>query len=128
MTVTLDSKVEAFVAAPRKLFINGQWSDAASGKTFDNMFATSNAGTDVVVQQPESVNTDWGDTRERVPASVVDTASQVDGVAVAAGSLYTRSSAVLGTSIGMSPITATKGPCCVRLVSGGEIIEEEHPA
>jgi phenylacetaldehyde dehydrogenase len=35
MTVTLDSKVEEFIAAPRQLFINGQWTDAASGKTFD---------------------------------------------------------------------------------------------
>src|ERR1700735_1923035 len=35
MTVTLDRDVEAFVAAPRQLFINGQWADAASGKTFE---------------------------------------------------------------------------------------------
>jgi phenylacetaldehyde dehydrogenase len=34
MTVTLDKDVEAFVAAPRQLFINGRWTDAASGKTF----------------------------------------------------------------------------------------------
>jgi phenylacetaldehyde dehydrogenase len=35
MTVTLDSHVEEFVASPRQLFIDGQWSDAASGRTFD---------------------------------------------------------------------------------------------
>jgi phenylacetaldehyde dehydrogenase len=35
MTVTLDRDVEAFVAAPRQLFINGRWTDAASGKTFE---------------------------------------------------------------------------------------------
>jgi phenylacetaldehyde dehydrogenase len=34
VTVTLDRDVEAFVAAPRQLFINGRWTDAASGKTF----------------------------------------------------------------------------------------------
>src|SRR5215813_15164218 len=34
MTVTLDRNVEQFIGAPRQLFINGQWSDAASGKTF----------------------------------------------------------------------------------------------
>ena len=34
MTVTLDRDVEAFVATPRQLFINGQWCDAASGRTF----------------------------------------------------------------------------------------------
>jgi phenylacetaldehyde dehydrogenase len=35
MTVTLDRSVEEFIAAPRQLFIDGQWRDAASGKTFD---------------------------------------------------------------------------------------------
>src|SRR5579864_8777946 len=35
MTVTLDRNVEAFIGAPRQLFIDGQWTDAASGKTFD---------------------------------------------------------------------------------------------
>jgi phenylacetaldehyde dehydrogenase len=35
MTVTLDRNVEEFIAAPRKLFINGQWTEAASGKTFE---------------------------------------------------------------------------------------------
>src|ERR1700733_5751213 len=35
MTVTVDRTVEEFTAAPRKLFINGQWPDAASGKTIE---------------------------------------------------------------------------------------------
>src|SRR5271165_367784 len=35
MTVTLDKNTEAFIATPRQLFINGQWADAASGKTFE---------------------------------------------------------------------------------------------
>jgi phenylacetaldehyde dehydrogenase len=35
MTVTLDRNVEEFIGAPRQMFINGQWADAASGKTFD---------------------------------------------------------------------------------------------
>ena len=35
MTVTIDQSVEEFIAAPRQMFINGQWVDAASGKTFD---------------------------------------------------------------------------------------------
>jgi hypothetical protein len=33
MTVTVDRSVEEFTAAPRKLFIDGQWTEAASGKT-----------------------------------------------------------------------------------------------
>jgi phenylacetaldehyde dehydrogenase len=35
MTVTLDRNVEAFLGAPRQLFIDGQWADAASGATFE---------------------------------------------------------------------------------------------
>ena len=35
MTVTVDQTVEQFTATPTQLFINGQWSDAASGKTFE---------------------------------------------------------------------------------------------
>jgi phenylacetaldehyde dehydrogenase len=35
MTVTADQDVEQFTASPRQLFINGQWTDAASGKTFE---------------------------------------------------------------------------------------------
>src|SRR5215472_15261215 len=35
MTVTVDQTVEQFTASPRQLYINGQWTDAASGKTFE---------------------------------------------------------------------------------------------
>src|ERR1039457_4661295 len=35
MTVTLDRGVEQFLGTPHQLFINGQWVDAASGKTFE---------------------------------------------------------------------------------------------
>jgi phenylacetaldehyde dehydrogenase len=35
MTMTADKTVEEFTATPRKLFINGQWTNAASGKTFE---------------------------------------------------------------------------------------------
>src|SRR5579862_9956573 len=35
MTVTVDSRVEEFTSAPRKLFIDGQWTEAASGRTFE---------------------------------------------------------------------------------------------
>ena len=35
MTVTLDRSVEEFIGAPRQLFINGQWAEAVSGKTFE---------------------------------------------------------------------------------------------
>ncbi len=35
MTVTLERNVEEFLGTPRQLFINGQWADAASGRTFE---------------------------------------------------------------------------------------------
>jgi phenylacetaldehyde dehydrogenase len=35
MTVTLDRDVETFTRAPHQLFIDGQWTDAASGKSFE---------------------------------------------------------------------------------------------
>ena len=35
MTVTLDRDVETFIGTPRQLFIDGQWVNAASGKTFE---------------------------------------------------------------------------------------------
>src|ERR1035438_10475137 len=35
VNVTLDRDVETFTRAPRQLFINGKWADAASGKTFE---------------------------------------------------------------------------------------------
>ncbi|HEX3959627.1 MAG TPA: aldehyde dehydrogenase family protein [Trebonia sp.] len=41
MTVTVDRNVEEFTATARQLFINGQWTPAASGKTF----ATPNPAT-----------------------------------------------------------------------------------
>src|ERR1039457_30846 len=47
MTVTLDRNVEQFIGAPRQLFINGQWADAASGRTF----ATPNPATGETLAQ-----------------------------------------------------------------------------
>jgi phenylacetaldehyde dehydrogenase len=35
MTVTIDRSVQDFTTTPRKLFIDGEWVEAASGKTFD---------------------------------------------------------------------------------------------
>jgi phenylacetaldehyde dehydrogenase len=35
MSVALDKRVDDFIATKRQLFIDGQWVDAASGKTFD---------------------------------------------------------------------------------------------
>ena len=34
MTIALDKRVDDFIATDRKLFIDGEWVDAASGMTF----------------------------------------------------------------------------------------------
>jgi phenylacetaldehyde dehydrogenase len=47
MTVTVDRRVEEFTAAPRQLFIDGQWAPAASGKTFE----TPNPATGEILAQ-----------------------------------------------------------------------------
>jgi phenylacetaldehyde dehydrogenase len=65
MTVTVDRAVEEFTAAPQKLFINGQWTDAASGKTF----ATPNPATgetlaNVAEGDAEDVNRAVGAARQ----------------------------------------------------------------
>jgi phenylacetaldehyde dehydrogenase len=35
VTVTVDREVEQFISAPRKMFINGEWVEAATGQTFE---------------------------------------------------------------------------------------------
>jgi putative ABC transport system permease protein len=55
--------------------------------TFDSMFETANEGIDVVVQEPASVESDQGEIRERVPATIVEQIRSTEGVAAAAGSV-----------------------------------------
>ena len=57
MTVTLDRNVEAFVGAPRQLFIDGQWANAASGKTFETPNpATGETLAQVAEGEAEDIN------------------------------------------------------------------------
>jgi phenylacetaldehyde dehydrogenase len=35
MTLTLDRKVQDFISTPRQMYVGGQWTDAASGRTFE---------------------------------------------------------------------------------------------
>ena len=56
------------------------------GKTFDDLFADVNAGTDAVVRRAETVETEFGDDqRGAISADLVDTVSTVDGVAEVEG-------------------------------------------
>lgn len=57
------------------------------GKSFDGLFESANAGVDVVVQQPETIEAEFGDVRERIPAETLAAIQDVDGVRAAAGSL-----------------------------------------
>jgi putative ABC transport system permease protein len=103
------------------------------GKTFDNMFATGNAGTDVIVQQPETVDAEWGDARERVPASALATIGSVEGVESVAGNIQGFAQLVkadgtvgsldgLGVTVGanwiadptLNPFTLAEGEAPVR--------------
>ena len=57
------------------------------GKTFDNVFAQANQGTDVVVQQLPTPGAGSSDVRARIPADTLATIRGVDGVAAAEGSI-----------------------------------------
>jgi putative ABC transport system permease protein len=56
-------------------------------RTFNGIFTTANEGIDVVVQQPEAIDGEFTEVRERVPADVVDQVRAVNGVSAAAGSV-----------------------------------------
>src|SRR5258705_1846844 len=65
MTVTVDRSVEEFTAAPRKLFIDGQWTDAASGKTFETPNpATGETLANVAEGDAEDINRAVGAARK----------------------------------------------------------------
>src|SRR5271169_1962360 len=57
MTVILDRNVEAFIGAPRQLFIDGQWANSASGKTFETPNpATGETLAQVAEGEAEDIN------------------------------------------------------------------------
>ena len=69
MTVTVDGSVEEFTTAPRKLFIGGQWTEAASGKTFETPNpATGETLANVAEGDAEDVNRAVSAAREAGPA------------------------------------------------------------
>ncbi len=57
------------------------------GKVFDDLFADVNRGTDAFVRGQTVFESDFGDARSRIPASLVSTVQGVDGVAAAEGSV-----------------------------------------
>src|SRR5262245_44740430 len=56
-------------------------------KTFDQVFESANAGTDVIVRRDSAIDGELTTTRDRVDASVVDQVAAVDGVRAARGSI-----------------------------------------
>lgn len=57
------------------------------GKTFDDLFADVNAGTDAYVRGETAIETDFGTQRARLDATLVDTVRGVEGVAFASGTI-----------------------------------------
>jgi putative ABC transport system permease protein len=80
-------------------------------KTFDGMFETANAGIDVVVQQPTSVESDDMTVQDRIPAETVDQIRSVEGVEAAAGTIQGFAQLVNadGTASSLDGIGATLG-------------------
>jgi putative ABC transport system permease protein len=56
-------------------------------KTFDDVFETANAGTDVLVRRAAAIDGDFTGARPRVDAAVVDQVAAVEGVDTARGSI-----------------------------------------
>jgi putative ABC transport system permease protein len=56
-------------------------------KTFDGVFESANAGTDVIVRRDSAIDAGLATTRDRVDASVVERLAAVDGVDAARGSV-----------------------------------------
>src|ERR687892_2681777 len=55
-------------------------------KTFDDLFADVNAGTDAYVRSKHSLEADFGpEQRERIPADLLPAVESVDGVEAAEG-------------------------------------------
>jgi len=57
------------------------------GKTFDNLFANVNAGTDAYVRGETAFTSELGDQRARLDASLVTAVNDVDGVKQAEGTI-----------------------------------------
>jgi putative ABC transport system permease protein len=89
------------------------------GKTFDELFATSNEGVDVVVRRNAELETDIAAVQERVDESVLARIRDVDGVDAAAGSIEgfaqlvgadgeVRASEGIGGTVGVAWIDDTR--------------------
>ena len=57
-------------------------------QTFDDLLADVNAGVDAELRSSDVVESQFGDIRGRVDASILDEVLAVDGVAAAAGSVF----------------------------------------
>ena len=57
------------------------------GRTFDNLVSTTNQGIDAIVRRSSAVEGEFGESRERIDASALDTVRATSGVAAAEGSI-----------------------------------------
>jgi putative ABC transport system permease protein len=116
------------------------------GKTFDDLFATVDAGTDAVVRMPASVKSDeMGTQRPNIPARVLAEVERTPGVAAAEGSVqgYAQIVGKDGKAIGkpsngppalgfawptvpeLNPLNLVAGKAPTR---AGEVVIDKHSA
>ena len=112
------------------------------GKTFDGLFATNNAGIDVVVQRASAIDGETAEVRERVDASLVDRIREVEGVASVAGSVggfaqivkadgTTGATDGFGATLGTSWVDGELNPFQLhegRAPSAGEVVLDKATA
>jgi putative ABC transport system permease protein len=66
------------------------------GRTFDDLFADVNRGTDAVVRAEATVEGDFEDSRPRIDDSLVALVAGVDGVAIARGDIFQNGVQIVG--------------------------------
>src|SRR6266511_2954552 len=100
--------------------------------TFSQLFKDTTKGIDVVVQTKQTFASDQGDTRDPVPASLLQQIKSVDGVKVAVGSVNgfaqfigkngkavtTGGAPTLGFKVGDQVKVLSQGPTRTYTVSG----------
>ncbi|MGD9797132.1 MAG: ABC transporter permease [Acidimicrobiia bacterium] len=105
------------------------------GRAFDNLFAKLGEETDAVVRSSDTVDSDFGEVRGRIDASIIDTVRDVDGVDKVAPSIASFRAQIInpeGEEVGPS---AGAGPPTIGDVwngddelSGGRVVDGRAPA
>jgi putative ABC transport system permease protein len=87
--------------------------------TFDEVLASANEGTDVIVRSDDVIEGDLGETRSRVDAGVVDLVAAIDGVAAARGT-------IAGFAQLVDPDGEVADPNAIGITVGANWIDDER--